>query len=144
MSKLLVDHEAIRDWVLARGGAPLLEDLPDGSRDQILLQLTFGQHALNADENEGPDRLGGFELADWNDWFAAFDKQGLALEVNDEVPGRLDHAYELVARSGEGETTDAAKQPAAGSVQQPGEYDPRHDEDEDDEDDDDEDDDAAR
>ena len=87
MARILRTHEAIRDWVLARGGAPLLEDLPDGTRDQILLQLTFGQHALNADENEGPDPLSGFTLASWDDWFKAFDAQGLALKVNDERPG---------------------------------------------------------
>jgi len=111
MARILRTHEAIRDWVLARGGAPLLEDLPDGTHDQILLQLTFGQHALNADENEGPDPLSGFTLASWDDWFKAFDAQGLALKVNDERPGVLDRAHEFVARDGHGKTTDAAKQP---------------------------------
>jgi len=98
MSRILKGREEIRDWVLARGGAPLLEDVPDGSREQSLLQLTFGQHALNADNNEGPDRLGGFDLASWDDWFAELDRQNLALKVNDEVPGALDNAHEFVAR----------------------------------------------
>lgn len=98
MSKVLRKHEEIRDWVIARGGAPMLEDVPDGSSDRILLQLTFGQHALNADQNEGPDRIGGFELASWDDWFAEFDRQKLALEVDDEVPGRLDDSFEFVPR----------------------------------------------
>lgn len=111
MARTLVKHEEIRDWVLARGGAPMLEDLPDGTHDQILLQLTFGQHALNADNNEGPEPLSGFELASWDDWFAAFDQQKLALKVNDEQPGRLDRAHEFVQRDGHGITTDAAKQP---------------------------------
>ena len=111
MARILHKREEIRDWVLARGGAPMLESFPDGNRDQVLLQLTFGQHMLNADENEGPGPLGGFELASWDDWFAALDKQGLVLKVNDETPGRLDHAYEFIARSGHGITTDAAKQP---------------------------------
>ncbi len=111
MARILHKHQEIRDWVIARGGSPMLEDLPDGTHEQVLLQLTFGQHALDADNNEGPDPLGGFELSSWEDWFAEFDKQGLALKVNDEVPGRLDHAYEFIARSGHGQTTDAAKQP---------------------------------
>lgn len=111
MARMLHKREEIRDWVLARGGAPMLETFPDGSRDQVLLQLTFGQHALNADTNEGPGPLGGFELASWDDWFTEFDKQGLALKVNDEVPGQLDRAHEFVARSGHGLTTDAARQP---------------------------------
>lgn len=128
MAMILSGHEEIRDWVLARGGAPMLEDIPDGTHEQVLLQLTFGQHALNADENEGPEPLSGFELASWDDWFAALDAQGLALKVNDPVPGTLDHAYEFVARNGDGETTDAAKQPAAGSIAAPNECDPRNDE----------------
>jgi hypothetical protein len=98
MSKVLRKHEEIRDWVIARGGAPMLEDVPDGTRDRILLQLTFGQHALNADQNEGPDRIGGFELASWDDWFAEFDRQKLALEVEEERPGVLDDSFEFVPR----------------------------------------------
>jgi hypothetical protein len=123
MSKILQERESIRDWVVARAGSPMLESLPDGTREQALLQLTFGQHALNADHNEGPDPPFGFELVSWDDWFAEFDKQGLALKVNDEVPGVLDNAYEFVARSGEGQTTDAAKQPPAGSVERPADSD---------------------
>jgi len=98
MARILQKHQDIRDWVIARGGSPMLEDLPDGTREQVLLELTFGQHALDADNNEGPDPLGGFELADWDDWFAEFDRQKYGLKVNDEVPGALDHAYEFVKR----------------------------------------------
>ena len=127
MPKVLHKHEEIRDWVEARGGAPMLEDLPSGTRDQILLQLTFDQHALDADHNEGPDPLGGFELASWDDWFAELDRQNLALKIDDDQPGRLSRVYEFVARHGEGLTTDAAKQPAAGSIESPGEFDPRQD-----------------
>jgi len=98
MAKILHRREDIRDWVIARGGAPMLEDLPDGTHEQALLQLTFGQHALNADHNEGPDPLGGFSLVSWDEWFAAFDRQKLALKVNDEVPGALDNGYAFVPR----------------------------------------------
>ena len=120
MAKILTDRQEIRAWVLTRGGAPMLEELPDGSGTQALLQLTFGQHALNADHNEGPDLPGGFSLVDWDDWFAALEQQNLALKVNDEVPGALDNGFEFVARSGDGETTEAAMQPPAGSVDRPG------------------------
>jgi hypothetical protein len=98
MAKILRSREEIRDWVLARGGSPLLEDLPDGTHEQALLQLTFGQQALNADQNEGPDPLGGFELVDWDEWFAVLEQQKLALKVNDEVPGALDNGFEFVSR----------------------------------------------
>jgi hypothetical protein len=98
MAKILEDHREIRDWAEARGGSPMLEDLPDGTHEQVLLQLTFGQHALDADHNEGPDTLGGFELVGWDEWFAAFDAQKFALKVNEEVPGALDNSFEFVAR----------------------------------------------
>ena len=98
MAKVLKNRREIRDWVLARGGAPLLEGLPDGTHEQALLQLTFGQHALNADQNEGPDPVGGFALVGWDEWFAALDQQCLALKVNDEVPGALDNGFEFVPR----------------------------------------------
>jgi len=98
MTKILRKREEIRDWVIARAGAPMLESVPDGSRDRVLLQLTFGQHALNADHNQGPDPIGGFELASWDDWFAELDRQKLVLEVNDDIPGVLDDSFEFVPR----------------------------------------------
>jgi hypothetical protein len=99
MSKILVEHDEIRQWVAARGGNPLTMDVPDGTRSRTLLELTFGQHALNADGNEGPDRAtGGYELVDWNDWFAEFDKQGLAIKVRDEEPGSMDDQFEFISR----------------------------------------------
>ncbi len=98
MSKILTKREAIRDWAIARGGAPMLETVPDGTGERTLLQLTFGQHALNADHNEGPDPIGGFELVDWDEWFAELEHQQMALKVNDEVPGALDNDFEFVTR----------------------------------------------
>ncbi len=98
MARILTKREHIRDWAIARGGSPMLEDQPDGTHEQVLLQLTFGQHALNADTNEGPDLLNGYALVDWDEWFAALDRQQLALKVNDEVEGALDNSYEFVAR----------------------------------------------
>jgi hypothetical protein len=113
MPKTLTKPDEIRQWVEARAGAPMSSDMPDGTGDtRTLLNITFGQHALNADENEGPDRLGGFELISWDDWLKEFDKQGLAIRVRDEVPGQLDNDFEFVARDGKGKTTSAAKKPA--------------------------------
>lgn len=120
MARILTNHDDIRAWAGARAGSPMLLDVPDPGRDdQLLLQLTFGEHAIDGDTNEGPDLLGGFELVDWDEWFAAFDKQGLALKVNDDIPGRLDNDFEFVSRDGQGRTTSAAQQPAPGTVEQP-------------------------
>ena len=98
MPRILRKHQDIRDWAIARGGAPMLEDVPDGSKERHLLQLTFGQHALNADHNEGPDPLGGFVLVGWDEWFAVLDAEKLAIEVNDEEPGSFDNRFEFVPR----------------------------------------------
>lgn len=113
MSQILTDRQAIREWATARGGNPVLMDVPDGTSNRTILQLTFGQHALNADGNEGPDRVGGFHLVSWQEWFAALEEGGLALKVSDDPAGGNEAEFEFVARDGQGETTDAAKKPAS-------------------------------
>lgn len=100
MSKILTNAADIRQWVEARAGNPVMLDTPDGTRSRTLLQLTFGQHLLNSDENEGPDRPGGYELASWDDWLAELDRQGLALKVSDDPSGGNEHEYTFVNRSG--------------------------------------------
>jgi hypothetical protein len=119
MAKTMIEHDDIREWAEARAGEPMLEDIPDVDREQVLLAITFGQHAINADHNEGPDPITGWSLVTWDEWFAAFDQQNLALKVNDELPGQLDRAFEFVSRDGEGLTTEAARQPAPGTVARP-------------------------
>ena len=119
MAKLLTSHDEIRQWAEARAGTPMMMETPDGHGGDIpLLQITFGQHMLNADRNEGPDRpTGGFELVSWDDWLTALEGQGLAIRVRDEEPGQLDNNFEFVPSDGsEGTTTDAAKKPAAITV----------------------------
>lgn len=98
MSKILTDHAAIRQWAEARGGSPLLMDMPDGTRTRPLLQLTFGQESLNAGENQGADRPGGFELVSWDEWLAALESQGLALRVSDDPSGGREAEFDFVSR----------------------------------------------
>jgi hypothetical protein len=120
MARILSKAADIRAWAEARGGSPMLEDVPDPTGDRTLLELSFGQHMLNADSNEGPDRAtGGFRLVSWDEWLEELDKQRLALKVNDETPGALDNDFRFVARGGDGKTTAAAQQPAPGSVERP-------------------------
>jgi hypothetical protein len=101
MAKTLTDRQAIRQWAEARGGNPMLMDTPDGSGMRTLLQLTFGQHAINTDGNEGPDRLGGFHLVSWEEWFAALDEGKLALRVSDDPSGGSEAEFEFVSRDGD-------------------------------------------
>lgn len=119
MSRILTDHPEIRQWAEARNGSPMLMDVPSGTGSRTLLQLTFGQHALNA-QNEGPDRaVGGYQLVTWDDWLAELERQQLALKVNDEQPGRLDNEFEFVSRDADATTTDAARQPPVAAVEDP-------------------------
>jgi len=98
MAKTLTDREDIRQWAIARGGNPMLMETPDGTRSRTLLQLTFGQYELNTDGNEGPDRLGGFQLVSWDDWFKALDENKLALRVSDDPAGGNEAEFEFVQR----------------------------------------------
>ncbi|MBE7184434.1 MAG: hypothetical protein INR68_08525 [Methylobacterium mesophilicum] len=100
----LTDHEAIRDWAGARIGSPAIVDISPTAGTQPLLRIVFDQRAYqDQDMPERPENAGGIELVEWDDWFAEFDKQELALVVakeNPEVPVK-DSFYEMVRR-GEG------------------------------------------
>lgn len=98
MSKILKDRAAIRQWAEARAGTPLLMDVPDGSGSRSLLQLAFGQEALNTGESQYQDRPGGFDLVSWDDWFAALEAEGLALRVSDDAAGGREAEFDFVPR----------------------------------------------
>lgn len=98
MSQILTDRDAIRQWVAARGGNPVLMDVPDGSRTRTVLQLAFGQEALNSDNNQGPDRVGGFQLVSWEEWFTALENGKLALMVSDDPSGGNEAEFQFVER----------------------------------------------
>jgi hypothetical protein len=120
MSQILTDRAAIRQWTEARGGNPMMMDVPDGTGTRSILQLTFGQHALNGTGDEGPDRIGGFQLVSWDDWFAALEDGGLAIQVSDDPAGGNEAEFQFVSRDGEGDTTDAAQKPASIVTERPG------------------------
>lgn len=121
MAKILTNRDDIRQWAIARGGNPVLMEVPAGSSSRTILQITFGQDALNAAGNQGPDRVGGFQLVSWEEWFSALDENGLALRVSDDPSGGNEIEYEFVAREeAERRTTEAAQKPAAVTVQPPG------------------------
>lgn len=100
MAKVLTKLDDIRTWTEGRGGNPIMADMPaPGGKDQYLLNLTFDQHMLNADNNEGPDRpTTGFELVSWEDWYEAFKAQDLALVVDDDLEGDTYADYRFMSR----------------------------------------------
>jgi hypothetical protein len=99
MAKTLTDRNEIREWAAARGGNPMLMEVPDGSGSRTLLQLTFGQYEINTDGNQGPDRIGGFQLVSWDEWFDALDANKLAVRVSDDPSGGNEAEFEFVEKA---------------------------------------------
>jgi hypothetical protein len=98
MSRILTKAEDIRQWAEARGGYPMLMDVPSGTRSRTVLQIAFGQDALNTGESQGQDRPGGFELVAWDDWIKALEEQQLSLRVSDDVSGGREAEFDFVPR----------------------------------------------
>lgn len=100
MAKVLSDLADIRQWAEARGGYPIMADVPSpGGKDQSLLGLTFDQHMLNAQNNEGPDRPGThYDLVDWEAWYAAMKTQDLVLVVDDDMSEGRQIDYRFMSR----------------------------------------------
>lgn len=100
MAKILSELDDIRAWAEARGGNPIMADMPEpGGGDQHLLGLTFDQHMLNADRNEGPDRpTSRFDLVDWPLWYQALRDQDLVLVVDDDLEGDTYPDYRFMSR----------------------------------------------
>lgn len=99
MSRIMTSHDDIREWAAARSGNPVSAEVPDGSSTRTILQITFDQHLLNTGESQNLDRPGGLDLIGWDEWFATFDAEKLALKVDDEAPGLFASNYEFVPRS---------------------------------------------
>jgi hypothetical protein len=98
MSRILTKAEDIRQWVEARGGYPLLMEVPSGTRTRTVLQIAFGQDALNTGETQGQERPGGFELVGWDDWIRALENENLALRVSDDPAGGREAEFDFVPR----------------------------------------------
>lgn len=98
MSRILTKPEDIRQWAEARGGYPMLMEVPSGSRSRTVLQITFGQDALNTGESQGQDRPGGFELVGWDEWIAALEQENLAIRVSDDPSGGREAEFDFVQR----------------------------------------------
>ena len=98
MSRILTKAEDIRQWAEARGGNPMMMDVQSGTRTRTVLQIAFGQDALNTGESQGQDRPGGFELVGWGDWIAALERENLALRVSDDPAGGREAEFDFVQR----------------------------------------------
>jgi hypothetical protein len=70
-SELLMttDHDEIRRWVESIGGRPV----------QVRLSSSTGPVGVPAIDVPGRTTAGAVEPVSWDDWFAEFDRAGLAL-----------------------------------------------------------------
>jgi len=94
----LTDHQEIRDWAAARAGKPMMHYISNGAGDETpVLSLTFGQGETHHGSLESSS-IEGRQLVEWNDWFAAFDKEGLALSVPPQKVGSVDDGHQIVKR----------------------------------------------
>ena len=91
-SKVTTDHDEIRRWVEARGGFPAhVRDTGGARHDLGILRIDFP--GFSSEEI--------LERVDWDTWFAAFDKHGLAFLHQDEsVQGEPSCFSQLVEREG--------------------------------------------
>jgi hypothetical protein len=93
-SKTITDHDEIQRWTEQRGGKPACVRGTGGKHDVGMLRLEFPDRAQSNDE--------GLRPISWEDWFAAFDANGLALIVQDETAqGKPSRFNKLVAREAE-------------------------------------------
>jgi hypothetical protein len=96
----LTSHEDIRNWAASRMGAPAVIDASAEGGTQPVLRIVFDQAAYqDQDRAERPQNAGGYELVEWDEWFALFDEAQLALIVAPDRPGHKDSFHEIVRRS---------------------------------------------
>ena len=85
-SHTTTDHDTIREWVEARGGKPARVQAT-GQGDEGVLRIEF-------DDSE--DKL---EPISWDDFFEAFEENGLAFLYQEETKGGSESRFnKLVSR----------------------------------------------
>ena len=101
MTHVLTDHQAIREWAIARGGRPVVMSTPTptGGSNEVL-RLNFAQPGarLDALDDNQASATEGMERVDWGEWLAKLDAAGLAVEVGEEREGSLDSTHRIVKR----------------------------------------------
>jgi hypothetical protein len=83
------DHEEIRKWAEARGGKPACVKRTGGKGDPGILRIDFPGYS-------GEETL---EHISWDEWFEAFEANGLALIKQDRTgDGAVSRFNKLVSR----------------------------------------------
>jgi hypothetical protein len=90
-SKTTTDHDEIRTWAEARGGKPACVKGTGRKSDVGMLRLEFPDNPRANDE--------GLAEISWDDWFEAFDANGLALVYQEQTAeGKKSSFNKLVSR----------------------------------------------
>ena len=76
-SRILTDHEEIRQWAEARGGRPAHVKRTGGGDDVGMIRIDFPGYS-------GEESL---EPISWEQWFEKFEEKDLALVVENQPPG---------------------------------------------------------
>jgi hypothetical protein len=88
-AKVTTDHDEIRRWVEERGGFPAHVKRTGDDEDPGVLRIDF----------PGFSGEGSLERLDWEEWFEAFDENGLAFLHQDETAdGKQSRFNKIVSR----------------------------------------------
>lgn len=91
-SESVTDHQRIREWAESRDARPACVRGTGGRRDVGMLRLDFPGYS-------GGDSL---ETIAWDEWFEAFEANGLALVIQGQTAdGQKSHFNMLVSRAGD-------------------------------------------
>jgi len=113
-AKVTIDHDEIQAWVEERGGFPAHVKRGSDEDDLGILRIDFPGFS-------GEDSL---ERVEWDQWFDAFDENGLAFLHQDEtaegdesrfnklISRDSEQAMELAKKSGTGKKAPAKKRSA--------------------------------
>ena len=90
-NRTTTDHDEIRRWAEARGGRPAAVEGTGSGDDPGILRIAFPDRQQSDDES--------LEQISWNEWFEAFDENGLALVYQEETAeGQESRFNKLVSR----------------------------------------------
>ena len=76
-NRTTTDHEAIRRFAEARGGRPAAVEGTGSGNDPGILRIAFPDRPEADDES--------LEEISWDEWFRAFDENGLALVYQEQT-----------------------------------------------------------
>ena len=92
-NRTTTDHGEIRRWAEARGGRPAAVEGTGSGDDPGILRIGFPDRPQSDDDS--------LEEISWNEWFTAFDANGLAFVYQEHTAeGEESRFNKLVSREG--------------------------------------------